>query len=333
MKSLGSIRRAFAPWNDPAAKPYIVFERVTKPFGDFTAVERPVAGHLRARVLRAARRLGLRKDDAAQDARRLRGADVRPHPARRPGPARHPALSAAGQHDVPVLRAVPAHDRRAEHRLRPQAGGHAEARDRGPRRRHAEAGQARPVRQAQAAPAFRRPAAARGAGPLGRQAAQGAAARRAARRARQEAARGDPVRAHGPAAGARPDLRRRHPRPGGGDDHGRPHRHHGQGQGHAGGDAGRDLRGARLPLRRRLRRLGEHVRGHGRQPRGRTAPALPAAAASPSGPRTPAAPPSRQQRRLRHQAGEDQGVVEAARTRPPSTPSKARSTTSPISAT
>jgi putrescine transport system ATP-binding protein len=38
MKSLGSIRRSFAPWNDPEARPYIVFENVTKRFGDFTAV-------------------------------------------------------------------------------------------------------------------------------------------------------------------------------------------------------------------------------------------------------------------------------------------------------
>ncbi len=38
MKSLGSIRREFAPWNDPSAKPYIAFENVTKRFGDFTAV-------------------------------------------------------------------------------------------------------------------------------------------------------------------------------------------------------------------------------------------------------------------------------------------------------
>ncbi len=38
MKSLGSIRRDFAPWNDPGARPYIVFENVTKRFGDFTAV-------------------------------------------------------------------------------------------------------------------------------------------------------------------------------------------------------------------------------------------------------------------------------------------------------
>ena len=38
MKSLGSIRRSFAPWNDPSAKPYISFENITKRFGDFTAV-------------------------------------------------------------------------------------------------------------------------------------------------------------------------------------------------------------------------------------------------------------------------------------------------------
>lgn len=39
MKSLGSFRRKFAPWNDPEAKPYISFENVTKKFGDFTAVD------------------------------------------------------------------------------------------------------------------------------------------------------------------------------------------------------------------------------------------------------------------------------------------------------
>ncbi len=38
MASLGSIRRDFAPWNDPNGKPYIRFENVTKRFGDFTAV-------------------------------------------------------------------------------------------------------------------------------------------------------------------------------------------------------------------------------------------------------------------------------------------------------
>ena len=39
MKSLGSIRRSFAPWTDATAKPYIVFENVTKKFSDFVAVD------------------------------------------------------------------------------------------------------------------------------------------------------------------------------------------------------------------------------------------------------------------------------------------------------
>jgi hypothetical protein len=47
---------------------------------------------------------------------------------------RHAALRAADQHDVPVLRPVPAHDRGAEHRLRPQAGWPAQGGDRCPTR-------------------------------------------------------------------------------------------------------------------------------------------------------------------------------------------------------
>ncbi len=39
MKSLGSIRRSFAPWSDPASKPFISFRNVTKKFGDFVAVD------------------------------------------------------------------------------------------------------------------------------------------------------------------------------------------------------------------------------------------------------------------------------------------------------
>src|SRR5690554_4547358 len=39
MKSFGSIRRSFAPWKDPQAKPYIEVRNVTKIFGDFTAVD------------------------------------------------------------------------------------------------------------------------------------------------------------------------------------------------------------------------------------------------------------------------------------------------------
>ena len=37
-KSLGPVKRKFAPWTDPDAKPFIRFENITKKYGDFTAV-------------------------------------------------------------------------------------------------------------------------------------------------------------------------------------------------------------------------------------------------------------------------------------------------------
>ena len=37
-RSLGNVRRSFAPWSDPDARPYVEFQNVTKRFGDFTAV-------------------------------------------------------------------------------------------------------------------------------------------------------------------------------------------------------------------------------------------------------------------------------------------------------
>lgn len=36
--TIGPVRRAFAPWNDPKAKPFIEFRNVTKRFGEFVAV-------------------------------------------------------------------------------------------------------------------------------------------------------------------------------------------------------------------------------------------------------------------------------------------------------
>ena len=37
-KSLGPVKRKFAPWTEPGAVPFIRFENITKRFGDFTAV-------------------------------------------------------------------------------------------------------------------------------------------------------------------------------------------------------------------------------------------------------------------------------------------------------
>ena len=39
MKSLGSIRRSFAPWTDAGARPFISFRGITKRFGNFTAID------------------------------------------------------------------------------------------------------------------------------------------------------------------------------------------------------------------------------------------------------------------------------------------------------
>ena len=51
MKSLGNVRRAFAPWADGSAAPYIAFEGVTKRFGTFTAVDRIAAASALNRVV------------------------------------------------------------------------------------------------------------------------------------------------------------------------------------------------------------------------------------------------------------------------------------------
>src|SRR5258707_3258681 len=37
--AVGPVRRRFAPWNDPGAKPFIEFRGVTKRFADFVAVD------------------------------------------------------------------------------------------------------------------------------------------------------------------------------------------------------------------------------------------------------------------------------------------------------
>lgn len=38
-KTLGPVKRTFSPWNDPAEKPFIRFENITKTFGDYTAID------------------------------------------------------------------------------------------------------------------------------------------------------------------------------------------------------------------------------------------------------------------------------------------------------
>ena len=143
------------------------------------------------------------------------------------------------RHGVPELRALSAHERLRQSRLRPAQQEGARERDQGgdrPRRR--DPGPAR-ADEAQAAPALGRPAAARGARPLHRAQSAGLPVRRAALQPRRQAARPDAHRDQAPACPGADHVGLRHPRPGRGDDPGRPRRGDARRPGPAGRHAAR----------------------------------------------------------------------------------------------
>ena len=98
---------------------------------DGAARHRP--GHRAGRVLRPARALGLGQDDDAAHPRRPRGGERRPRADGRRRRHHDRARRARRGDGVPELRALSAHDGRAEHRLPAEDGRHAARRDR-PRR-------------------------------------------------------------------------------------------------------------------------------------------------------------------------------------------------------
>ena len=119
---------------------------------------------------------------------------------------------------VPELRALPAHERAAEPRLRPEDAQDGQGRDQPARGRRREDPRPQRAARAQARPALRRPAPARRDG-----ARHGARARRvphgrAAVEPRRQAARRHARRARAPARAPRRDDGLRHPRPGRGHD-------------------------------------------------------------------------------------------------------------------
>ena len=97
----------------------VVFERVSKRYGDVTAVDDVSFRVQPAQLVHAARALRLRQDDDAAHGRGPRAGVERPHRDRRQ--RRHAARRqrARRQHGVPVVRAVPAHDGARERLLRP----------------------------------------------------------------------------------------------------------------------------------------------------------------------------------------------------------------------
>ena len=184
----------------------------------------PRPGGRRRRVPRARRPVGLRQVDDAADARRAgagrRGHDPHRRPRRHDGAAEGPRH----RHGLPVLRAVPAHDGGREHRLPPQGQADPQGRARPPGPRGGPDPRPRAVPRPQAGQAVGRPAPAGGDGPGHRARAAGVPDGRAAVEPRRQAAGADAHPDRRPAAPPRRDHGLRHPRPGRGDDDGRPRR-------------------------------------------------------------------------------------------------------------
>src|SRR5262245_8193384 len=197
------------------------------------------------------------------------GQDLLRRPRRDPAAARE----TADRHGVPELRAVPAHDGRPEHRLRPERARGAGQRGQPSHRRRRRDGATQRARRAIPAGALRRPAATGRARARAGDRAGTAPARRAARQSRRETARGDAL-LHSlatTAPGHHDALR--HPRPVREHDHVEPGRRHvrrmhppdRQRRGHLspagdprGGDVHRPGQSDAGPGRRSTRRHGHH---------------------------------------------------------------------------
>ena len=107
------------PWQDPKEQPYLRIEKVTKKFGDFTAVDDVSLSIYRGEFFSLLGGSGSGKTTLLRMLAGFETPDFGQDLHRRRRYVEHPALRAPGQHDVPELRSVPAHDGRAEHSLRP----------------------------------------------------------------------------------------------------------------------------------------------------------------------------------------------------------------------
>ena len=238
--------------------------RSTKQYENgFVAVDRPRPGHRRRRVPRARRTVRVRQVDRPADGRRTRADHRRRAAHRRPAGQREAEPRPRHRHGVPELRPVPAHERRRQHLLRAQAAQDAQGGDQAPRRRRRQDARARGADGPPAEDAVGRPAPARRDGPGDRAQPAGVPDGRAAVQPRRQAARADACRHRRAAARARRDDHLRHPRPGRGDDDGRPRRRDAQGPAATGRRPAGAVRRAGQPVRRRLHRLAadEHGRG------------------------------------------------------------------------
>ena len=249
--------------DSPSNHSYLRIRRLTKKFGEFTALADISLDVLEGEFVCFLGPSGCGKTTLL---RAIAGARHPDRGNRRAGGGRHLRAAALGtrfRDRVPVLRPVPQHDGDAQRRLRARepealAGG-------GP---GSGAGAARPRRPPRSGrqvpgPALGRPAAAHRARPRHRDVARPAAARRAALGAGRESSGASPIRGEGAPAQARRHHHHGHPRPGGGADHGGPHRGDEPRRDRAGRRPGRDLPRARERVRRRLHRHHELPRRGG----------------------------------------------------------------------
>ncbi len=227
---------------------------VTKRFGTMVAVDRLNLSVEPGEFLSLLGPSRMRQDHDPAHAGRLRAARRGFHPHQRRVRAGNSAVQARRQHRLPGIRAVPAHDRRRERRLRPAPEARPQVGDRQPGQRGPRHGEDDQAGRAPAAADVGWSAAARCRRSSPGQPPERAAARRAARRARPQAARRDADRAEAAAEPARHHVRLRDPRPGRGDEHEQPHRHHARRSHRAARRSGDRVRAARLRIRRRIHR-------------------------------------------------------------------------------
>ena len=162
---------------------------ITKSFGAVARHQGRRPRHRDRRVRRLRRPVGLRQVDAAAPDRRAGGHHQRHDEDRRRGGERRAALEARHRDGVPVLRALPAHDRLQQHGLRHEARARQQGGDRQAGARGGRHPAARPLSRPPAEGAFRRPAPARRDRPRHRAQPEGLPLRRAAVEPRRGAPR------------------------------------------------------------------------------------------------------------------------------------------------
>ena len=102
----------FAPWKNPSLPPIVRFENITKRFGDFVAVNDVTLDIYEREFFALLGPSGCGKSTLLRMLAGFEQPTRGQHDRRRAGHHGPAALRAARQHDVPVLRALSAHDGR-----------------------------------------------------------------------------------------------------------------------------------------------------------------------------------------------------------------------------